>query len=219
MNAAEICFARTGFHRTTMQDLAKEARISLGAIYVYFNSKEALIEGLIERDRAMLGDDLAQFAEAPDLIAALHSLGEIYTVQRPRHKQILHIEIGVESTRNEQIGEIFRSVDCFCQEGFERVLTQAAADGRIAPTTDIKKIAKVMSLIGDGMFWRTAVEPDFDAKALLPLLTDMISALIKPTGSDAPEAQQDPGAHETGSPAQETDTATSGGPPKSQVQT
>ena len=51
LDAAEQCFARAGFHRTTMHDICKEAGVSPGALYVYFDSKEALIAGISERDR------------------------------------------------------------------------------------------------------------------------------------------------------------------------
>ena len=40
-----------GFHRTTMQDVAREAGMSAGNLYRYFASKEALVSGMIERDR------------------------------------------------------------------------------------------------------------------------------------------------------------------------
>jgi len=190
LDAAEICFAKSGFHRTTMQAIAREAGISLGAIYVYFDAKEALIEGLAERDRSMLSEDLAKFAEAPDLLRGLQKLGEIYAVERPRHKQILHIEIGAESTRNEEIGEIFRSVDCFCRDGFEKALVRAIKEKRIAPTTDPKVIAQIMSIIGDGMFWRAAVDPDFRAQTVLPAMVDMMATLINPLNMEGNASQQ-----------------------------
>ena len=75
LDAAQICFARSGFHRTTMQDICKEAVVSPGALYVYFGSKEDLIAGIVERDRAKLAGELAALAEAPDLLAALSKLG------------------------------------------------------------------------------------------------------------------------------------------------
>jgi AcrR family transcriptional regulator len=52
LDAAERCIANTGFHRTTMQDICLAAAISPGALYVYFDSKEALIAGISERDRS-----------------------------------------------------------------------------------------------------------------------------------------------------------------------
>ena len=46
LDAALTCFARGGFHATTMQAICREAGVSPGALYVYFDSKEALIAGL-----------------------------------------------------------------------------------------------------------------------------------------------------------------------------
>ena len=44
LEAALTCFARNGFHRTTMQEIVKQSRLSPGAIYNYFASKEQIIE-------------------------------------------------------------------------------------------------------------------------------------------------------------------------------
>ena len=96
LDAAELCFARSGFHRTSMQDICKEAGVSAGALYVYFASKEDLIAGIAERDRNKLAGELAALAEAPDLAAALAKLGEHYAVEEPQHKRLMCIEIGLE---------------------------------------------------------------------------------------------------------------------------
>ena len=49
LDSAELCFARSGFHRCTMADICTEAGISPGALYVHFESKEALIAGEMHR--------------------------------------------------------------------------------------------------------------------------------------------------------------------------
>ena len=43
LRAAMTCFARRGFHPTTMNDISVEAQISVGLIYRYFDSKDAVI--------------------------------------------------------------------------------------------------------------------------------------------------------------------------------
>ena len=50
--AAERAFVRHGFHATTMQHVADEIGMSAGNLYRYFPSKEAIVEGLCERDQA-----------------------------------------------------------------------------------------------------------------------------------------------------------------------
>ena len=43
VGAARRCFARDGFHRTSMPDIAAEAGVSVGAPYRHFSSKDELI--------------------------------------------------------------------------------------------------------------------------------------------------------------------------------
>ena len=43
VDAARRCFARDGFHQTSMPDLVAEAGISAGAFYRYFSGKEEII--------------------------------------------------------------------------------------------------------------------------------------------------------------------------------
>src|ERR1700750_2986663 len=49
LQAAEICFARKGFHQTTMQDVIKESGLSAGCIYGHFAGKDELIQAIGER--------------------------------------------------------------------------------------------------------------------------------------------------------------------------
>ncbi|MFB9177393.1 TetR/AcrR family transcriptional regulator [Dactylosporangium sucinum] len=46
VEAATRCFVRNGFHQTSMQDVIKEAGLSVGAFYRYFTSKSELIKAI-----------------------------------------------------------------------------------------------------------------------------------------------------------------------------
>ena len=180
LDAAERCFAEAGFHRTTMQDICQAAGVSSGALYVYFASKEALIEGLCERDRADFADRFAKLAAAPDFLEALRGIGEHYFVEELPHKRRFCIEMGIESTRNPRIAAIFNAVDRFCADSFQSLFQRLKDEGRIAPLLDIPDLSRVFHVIGEGMFWRRAVHPDFDAKATLPSLLVVLTAMLNP---------------------------------------
>lgn len=47
LGAAEKIFATKGFHKTTIQDIAKEAEFSVGYLYNFFKSKEDLYKCLV----------------------------------------------------------------------------------------------------------------------------------------------------------------------------
>ncbi len=183
VDAAEQCFARAGFHRTTMQDICREANISAGALYLYFDSKEALIAGIAERDRAEFAGRFEGLARAPDVIAALSQMAEQYFIDEPAHKRLMCIEIGLEATRNAKVGEIYRSVDTFVHGSFQALFQRLADEGRIAPDLDIPTLANVFQTIGDGLFWRRATDPAFDAKAVLPAVLAVIRRLLNPVST------------------------------------
>ena len=54
---------------------------------------------------------------------------------------------------------------------------------RIIPPT-----SPVFALIGDGLVWRRATDPNFDASALLPAVTRLVNSMIQPTGTDTSSA-------------------------------
>src|SRR5262245_17568556 len=163
-----------------MQDICREAGISLGALYVYFDSKEALIAGIAERDRAEFAERLAALAAAPDFLQALKELGEHYFVHEPAYKRQMCIEIGLESTRNPRVGEIFREVDAFIASSFEKLFQRMKDEGRIAPDLDIPMLNQIFSVLGDGLFWRRAVDPAFDGEKLIPAVLKVMAGLLKP---------------------------------------
>ncbi len=192
LDAAERCFARAGFHRTSMQDICREAEISPGALYIYFASKEDLIVGLCEREINEFAGNLTSLAEAPDFLAALHAIFEHYCTDFPQHKLQLHVEIGAEAARNAKIGNRLRSIDSFTMKSIEVLIDRVRAQGRIAPDFDSATVTRAMSLIGEGLFWHRALDPDFDPRSALPAIMTMVSALIKPVSqpekiSEAPK--------------------------------
>lgn len=69
LDAALAVFVQKGFAASRVEDVARHAGISKGLVYLYFPSKEALLEGIVKRalvpiaDHAL--DDLAQFEGDP----------------------------------------------------------------------------------------------------------------------------------------------------------
>lgn len=185
LDAAEKCFARSGFHRTSINDICKQASVSPGALYVYFDSKEALIAGICERDRAELADRLATLATAPDFMDALRQIGEQYFLEEPADMHRMCIDVGLESTRNARIGEIHQRFDRFIMESFEKLFQKLKDEGRIAPTLDIPTVVKAFMVISDGLFWRRAVDPAFDPQSVMPAMLQLMTELLKPAPAPA----------------------------------
>jgi AcrR family transcriptional regulator len=64
LDAALTVFGAKGFDAARMDDIAAQAGVSKGALYLYFESKEALLKGLIEREVAPVAARVSALAES-----------------------------------------------------------------------------------------------------------------------------------------------------------
>jgi TetR/AcrR family transcriptional repressor of uid operon len=183
LDAAERCFSRDGFHRTTMQAICKDAGISAGALYLYFPSKEALIEGLTLRDR---DEVVAQFAAARgggDFLALVGALLQTCIFDQPPGKVALCIQIGAEATRNPAIAQTMLLFDAEIGDSLRQFLSEAQAAGQIEPQAPLDEIVAAMTLISDGLIWRRALDPALDPARVLPHILSMVATLVRPKSS------------------------------------
>lgn len=63
LDAALALFVEKGFANTRVDDVAKRAGLSKGAVYLYFPSKEALLEGLVRRAVVPIADNALGFLD------------------------------------------------------------------------------------------------------------------------------------------------------------
>ncbi|MET7418428.1 TetR/AcrR family transcriptional regulator [Dactylosporangium sp. NPDC005555] len=77
IDAATRCFLRNGFHQTSMQDVIKEAGLSVGAFYRYFDSKSALIKAIAGEKIGIVqatADHLLRQDPAPPVLVVIDDL-------------------------------------------------------------------------------------------------------------------------------------------------
>ena len=178
LDAAERCFARSGFHQASMQDICAEAAMSPGTLYRYFPSKEALIAGISERNRADAAASFAHVAEAPDFFQALAAIARNYLVDRSDAEVGLCAEIMSESRRNPAVAQLYQGIEADIKAQMSGMLRRAAERGEIRADLDVDAAASVLMVLGDGMSWRRAVEKDFDPERVLPLILQMVQCLL-----------------------------------------
>ena len=70
-------FSTLGFDAASVNDIAREAGVSKGTLYVYFENKEQLFTALIDQERQLIQADLFATLEGnPDPALALRAFGE-----------------------------------------------------------------------------------------------------------------------------------------------
>jgi TetR/AcrR family transcriptional repressor of uid operon len=162
LDAAEHCFVRSGFHRTTMQDVAAEAGMSQGNLYRYFPSKDAIVAGLAERDRARVTADFAEIVGADDFVEGFRALGRKHFEDEPRERAVLCLEIWAEATRNPAFSALVGEFDRDVHDRMVTLFGQAQERGVIAAGVDLDALATLISTMADGLFVRRAVVAGFD---------------------------------------------------------
>ncbi|HVL70758.1 MAG TPA: TetR/AcrR family transcriptional regulator [Beijerinckiaceae bacterium] len=188
LDAAERCFVRAGFHRTTMQDVAAEAGMSPGNLYRYFPSKDAIVAGLCERDRAQIAEDFASMEGGADFMETFARLGRKHFEEEPREKAVLCLEIWAEATRNAAVNQVSREFDCDLVGRLTALFTQAQARGFIASRSKPEALAVLIATLANGMFVRRAVAPNFDPELEVGAVMAVIGAALKGDIDLAPTA-------------------------------
>lgn len=77
LDAALTEFAAKGFAAARMEDIARHAGLSKGALYLYFESKEELFNALLESKAAPILDQLeTSLAQSPDVKSAIKAFAK-----------------------------------------------------------------------------------------------------------------------------------------------
>jgi len=165
LDAAADCFRRNGFHNAGMAQIAREAGMSVGHIYHYFDSKEAIIAAFVERDQAHILERIEGMRCEDDIVKAMI---ERIPVGVDEHvggiDSALQLEILAESSRNPDVALLVRSRD----ETSRRMLGDTITNGRhqrnLPPLSEAELDARVEVIVAlfGGLTCRGIVHPELD---------------------------------------------------------
>jgi AcrR family transcriptional regulator len=177
--AAQRCFVRSGFHRTSMQEICAEAGMSPGNLYRYFPSKEAIIAGIAERDRAEVAQEFAAADLSHGFFAVLEGMAKHHFTVRSIEQVKLCTEVMAEARRNPEIARISAAFDADVHKWLVDLFKAGAERGDIAGDADFDAVATMLMIIADGVWWRRALDPNFNAEAVLPVFMDVTRHMLR----------------------------------------
>jgi AcrR family transcriptional regulator len=112
LDAAVACFAREGFHRATMQDIVAQSKLSPGAIYNYFDSKEEIIEAIADERHAREQAFIAAAQKQTNVADALTHIRDAFfsdlTDPKERLRRRVSVQLWAEAQRNPKILKLVR---------------------------------------------------------------------------------------------------------------
>jgi len=138
--AAKEFFIRQGFHATSMRDIASRAQTSLGNLYNYYRTKEAILESIISKYQKVIDVRLQQvFAEIEEPFEeeSLRRFGRsIRRMVAEHHDFWLLMYIDVLEFENRHFRRMFEGLTARLRRQFARQFAELKDEGAITSGVD-----------------------------------------------------------------------------------
>lgn len=179
--AAQRCFVQNGFHQTSMQEICASAGMSPGNLYRYFPSKEAIIAGIAERDRAEVAREFASADLSQGFFAVLEGMARHHFSERSMEQVKLCTEIMSEARRHPEIARISAGFDADVKRWLIDLFKAGVERGDLSADIDFDGVATMLMIIADGVWWRRALDPQFKPESALPTFMDIARHMLRST--------------------------------------
>jgi TetR/AcrR family fatty acid metabolism transcriptional regulator len=130
LRAAVRVFARKGFAASRVEDVAAEAGIAKGSVYLYFDSRDALLAGIFESYRARSDAVLATLGDGPALERLTHLVAgvvEMLAEHRDQARVLLDLWASAPPL---DMAAVYRQH----RDAIAELLNQARTEGTLRPT-------------------------------------------------------------------------------------
>jgi TetR/AcrR family transcriptional regulator, transcriptional repressor of aconitase len=183
LDAARRCFMREGFHATSMQDILTAAQLSAGGLYLYFKSKEEIIEAIAVDTLAFFTATLEELFASDDLPPLDVVLSNALRILRDRDREQPTFRVVVQVW-----GEVGRAPRLATQVAEAQMSTRALlgrfiegyqARGDLDPDAPVERIAQMLIAIMMGYVAQCALLGDTDVDAFVAGLRPLLDARLR----------------------------------------
>ncbi|MBI2761050.1 MAG: TetR/AcrR family transcriptional regulator [Chloroflexi bacterium] len=178
LDAARVCFARRGFHQTSIQDIYRQAELSPGAVYRYFRGKDDIIEALCEESSRQIGVDLASIALRSSWSEVLDELEciVIKALGIPDHhdEACIDLEVWGEAVRNPRIGAAVRRTLDVERDLLAELVRRAQERGEVGRTLDPAAVAATALVLFAGLVVQRALDATAELSGEVALAKRML---------------------------------------------
>jgi AcrR family transcriptional regulator len=193
LDAASALILRWGYNKTTIDDVAREAGVAKGTIYLHWKTREELFTALMKRERVALADDFRRRMEAGGGDAALRTVlrhSALALMGRPLLKAVLLRDLDV-------IGKLAHSgerEEAHAERlaGFSAYLEALRAQGLIRTDQSLRVQLYLVSAIFMGFFLVSPLMPEslrLSDEELADLIADTTHRALE-TDLISPEARR-----------------------------
>jgi TetR/AcrR family transcriptional regulator, transcriptional repressor of aconitase len=183
LDAAVRCFAKEGFHRTSMRDVIRESGTSAGALYLYFKSKEELIEAIADNrhhyERQWIASAMQQADFRTSIAVLISRFGKALSDPAARRERRLSVQLWAEALRDERVRRHILKGVAMPTDLLARLLKAAQARGEFPRLLDCRAAARVLIAVFQGVVLQVAWEPKVPVQRYLKVFEAMLLGLTE----------------------------------------
>jgi len=165
LEAALLCFNEKGYHKTSIDDIALNGKISKGGIYYHFKSKEELFLKLFNFRLNRYTEQLkAYIQEESDPVKRIRILIQKWGLILKENEDFFKfcMEFSSMGAREKEIRKEMTSFYRSSVEIFRQIIEEGVATGEFE-NVDTERIARLIYFLSQGVFSTFfAVDCDFD---------------------------------------------------------
>src|SRR5580692_1695049 len=182
--AALRCFARNGFHSTTITDIVRDSGVSQGTFYLYFETKDDVIAALAD-DRSQSDALINAIAGAEaDPVVGLTILFDLHgrtlaDAQRADERRVA-IQGWAEALRNDAIRQRLVANTARVQREIGLLIERGQRTGQFRADADPQGVARALMALFRGLTLLTALEGAFDPALTAKAIEDMVRGALGP---------------------------------------
>jgi TetR/AcrR family transcriptional regulator, fatty acid metabolism regulator protein len=142
LDAAVRAFARHGYHRCRVSDIATEAGVAYGLVYHYYSSKEALLQAIFRETWGAMLATIKSVEELDDRARdRVRKVTEIVLRTWKRDPELVRVLVR-EVTRSSQVQRETDEIELAFQ-ALQRIVEKGQKDGDFQPELDARLTATI----------------------------------------------------------------------------
>ncbi|WP_328859889.1 TetR/AcrR family transcriptional regulator [Streptomyces sp. NBC_00306] len=183
LDGAARCFARNGFHATSMQDILSEAELSAGAVYRYFRGKDELIAAIANEAFAGIRGAFEDAARTtppplPDVLLGRVLRKLLQEQVRGEDRQAfarLVVQVWTETLRNERLATTLGEGYSGMRLAWAKLVDAYRDNGLMAADVPADHVARTLIATAQGFILQQALFGDVDVDVLEDGLRGLMS--------------------------------------------
>lgn len=187
LDAAARLILRWGYHKTTLDDISKEAGVAKGTMYLHWKTREELFAALIRREKVEMAEDIRQRIAADPEGATLRGMlkhSALALVKRPLMKAVLLRDMDMLG----KLAQSEHSETIYTERlaGFKAYLELLREQNLVRTDLSLKAEMYILSAIFGGFFLVAPLVPEefiLTDEELADMLAETVHCTLEPARS------------------------------------